>query len=100
MGSKGTLVSDGRTSRLRYHTQKLSRLRPIDKHLVPTRTYGVGERIEFKQEEMPSSAPSQRNFYDYLYDSIRKGKPLFVTPESVRPTMYVLQHARKGTMFT
>lgn len=100
MGSKGTLVSDGKTSRLRYHTQKLPRLRPIDKHLVPTRSYGTGEKIAFKQEEVPSSAPAKRNYYDCLYDSIRKGKPLAVTPESVRPTMYVLQHARKGTMFT
>jgi predicted dehydrogenase len=100
MGSKGTLVSDGKTSRLRYHAQKLPKLQPIDKHLVPTRTYGAGDTIDFRQEEMPSSAPAKRDFYDYLYDSIRKGKPLFVTPESVRPTMYVLQHARKGTMFT
>jgi len=67
---------------------------------VPSRAYDRLDTIEFKQEEMPSSAPSKRNFYDYLYDSIRKGKPLLVTPESVRHTMYVLQQARKGTPFT
>jgi len=100
MGSRGTLISDGETSRLRYHTQKLPRLQPVDKHLVPSRAYDRLDTIEFKQEEMPSSAPSKRNFYDYLYDSIRKGKPLLVTPESVRHTMYVLQQARKGTPFT
>jgi predicted dehydrogenase len=102
IGSKGTLVSDGGTSRLRYHSQKLPRVRPVDSHMVPTRSYGIigGEVITFKEEEMPSSSPSKKNFYDYLYDTIRKGKPLFVKPESVRPTMYVLQHARKGTLFT
>jgi hypothetical protein len=70
--------------------------------MVPTREYGIvggGEKIEFKEETMPSSAPSKKSFYDYLYDAIRKGKPLFVDPESVRPTMYVLQQARKGTKF-
>jgi scyllo-inositol 2-dehydrogenase (NADP+) len=93
------MVADGKKSRLRYHAQKLPRLRPIDKHLVPTRRYGTGEKIAFKEEEVPSSAPAKKEYYDCLYDSIRKGKPLAVTPESVRPTMYVLQHARKGTMF-
>ena len=103
MGSKGTLVSDGRTSRLRYHSQKLPKVRPVASHMVPTRAYGIiggGEKISFKEEEMPSSSPSKKDFYDYLYDTIRRGKPLLVTPESVRPTMYVLQHARKGTPFT
>ena len=103
LGTKGTLISDGRTSRLRYHTQKLPKIRAVDSHMVPTRSYGIigqREKIEFKEEELPSSAPSKKNFYDYLYDAIRKGKPLLVNPESVRPTMYVLQQARKGTRFT
>jgi len=103
MGSKGTLVSDGRTSRLRYHTQKLPKVRAVAGHMVPTRAYGIiggSEKIDFKEEQVPSSAPSKKSFYDYLYDAIRKRKPLLVSPESVRPTMYVLQHARKGTPFT
>jgi predicted dehydrogenase len=99
VGSRGTLISDGKTSRLRYHTSKLPQLRPVDKHLVPSRAYDRIDTIEFIEKEMPSSAPSKRNFYDYLYDSIRKGKPLLVTPESVRKTMYVLQQARRGTPF-
>ncbi|MFB3883471.1 MAG: Gfo/Idh/MocA family protein [Armatimonadota bacterium] len=100
LGTKGSLISDGRTSRLRYHTQKLPRVRPVDKHLVPSRDYDRVDTIQFIEKEMPSSAPSKRNFYDYLYDSIRKSKPLLVSPESVRNTMYVLDQARKGTLFT
>jgi predicted dehydrogenase len=100
MGSRGTLVSDGQTSKLRYtKAKKLPKMKAIDSHMVATRTYGSGEKIEFEEKSMPSRATSKRSFYDYLYDSIRKGKPLFVTPESVRQTMYVLQQARKGTAF-
>lgn len=100
MGSRGTLMSDGETSTLRYtKARKLPKMEAIDSHMVATRKYGSGEAIEFKEETMPSAEQPKRNFYDYLYDSIRKGKPLFVTPESVRQTMYVLHQARKGTAF-
>ena len=63
------------------------------------RKYGTGEKLEFKEETLPAGLEPKRNFYDYLADSIRKGKPLFVSPESVRNTMEVLRLARKGTQF-
>jgi predicted dehydrogenase len=100
MGSRGTLVSDGRTSQIRYHkAKKLPTVKPIDKIAVAGRKYGFGEVIEFVEETVPSSLPPKRDYYDHLYDSIRKGKPLFVTPESVRPVIYVIQEARKRTAF-
>ena len=100
MGSRGTLVSDGRTSQLRYtEAKKLPPVKPIDSHVVASRRYGFGEVIKFVEETIPSVGTSKKNYYDYLYDSLRKGKPLFVTPESVRQTMWVLQQARKGTEF-
>jgi predicted dehydrogenase len=103
MGSKGTLISDGEMSRLRYHTQKLAKIKAVPLHMVPTRSYGViggSEKIEFKEEQMPSSAPPKKDYYDLLYDTIRKGKPLFAPAETVRQTMLVLERARKGTKFT
>jgi len=103
MGSRGTLVSDGKTSRLRYHEPKrLPRLKAVDSRAVAGRRYGVlpaGEKLTFKEETMPSALPSKREFYDYLYDSIRKGKPLFVQPEKVREVMWIIRQARKGTAF-
>ncbi len=100
MGSRGTLVSDGKTSQLRYtEAKKLPPVRPIDSHLVPTRRYGFGEVIKFVEETIPSVGTARKNYYDYLYDSLRKGRPLLVTPESVRNTIWVLQQARKGTEF-
>lgn len=100
MGDRGSLVSDGKTFRLRYYVgPKLRPLRPVDSTMVASRTYGTGETIPFKEETVPAASPSKRSFYDYLYDSIRRGKPLLVTPESVQRTMSVLQAARKGTTF-
>ena len=100
MGSRGTLVSDGTTSRLRYtKARKLPRMKVNDSHMVATRKYGSGETIEFEEKTMPTKLEPKKDFYDSLYDSIRKGKPLFVTPESVRQVMWVMQQARKGTAF-
>ncbi len=99
MGTKGTLVCDGTISKLRYVAGKLPKLKPMDLKAVPGREYGTGEKIEFVEEELPATATSAKNYYDYLYDSLRKGKPLFVTPESVWRTMRVLKLARKGTEF-
>ncbi len=100
MGTKGSLVCDGKTSKLRYLAAPLKPVRPIDSKAVANRRYGIpGEKLEFKEEEIPAAATSPKNYYDYLYDSLRKGKPLFVTPESVRRTMDVLRRARKGTKF-
>ena len=99
MGTKGTLVCDGKVSKLRYIAGKLPRMKAMDLKAVPGRVYGSGETLEFKEEEIPATATSPKNYYDYLYDSLRKGKPLFVTPESVWRTMHVLKLARKGTEF-
>ncbi len=101
MGTRGSLVCDGKTSKLRYMKGKLSALKPMDSTAVPNRQYGIpgGDTIEFVEEEIPATASSPKNFYDYLYDSLRKGKPLLVTAQSVRRTMEVVKLARRGTKF-
>jgi scyllo-inositol 2-dehydrogenase (NADP+) len=99
LGTRGTLISDGQTVRLRYLAGKLKPLKPIDAKAVAGRRYGTGEKLEFKEETLPVATEMKRVYYDHLYDSIRKGKPLLVTPESVRNTMAVLRLARKGTRF-
>ena len=99
LGTRGTLVSDGREFRLRYVVGRLKPLTPIDSKAVAGRRYGTGEKVAFKEETLPAASEVKRGFYDYLYDSLRKGKPLYVTPESVRNTMEVLRLARKGTRF-
>lgn len=100
MGSKGTLVSDGKVSRLRYYEKQLPDADPIDSTAVADRRYGFGEKLAFREESMPSAAAVKQGFYDRFYGSLREGKPLFVTPESVRQVMWVLHRARRGTAFS
>lgn len=100
MGERGSLVSDGTTVKLRYTASKrLPKLKPVDDTAAVGRRYGTGEHIKFVEKQFPAGAKKVPSFYDSLYESIRKGKPLLVTPESVRQTMQVLQRARKGTLF-
>jgi scyllo-inositol 2-dehydrogenase (NADP+) len=103
MGDRGTLTSDGRTSQLRYleGKKKLPRLKPVDASQAPGRRYGTTppEKLSFVEETLPSVPAKRQNFYDLLYDSLRKGKPLLATVESARRTMAVLNMARKGTKF-
>ena len=100
MGTRGTLISDGTNARLRYtEAKKLPALKPIDSIAAVGRKYGTGENLTFTEETRPASLTPPKNFYDYLYDSLRKGKPLLVTPESSQRTMQVMQLARKCTPF-
>jgi len=103
MGDRGTLTSDGETTRLRYleGKRKLPTIKPVDASQAPGRRYGTTppERLSFVEETIPSKPSKTLNFYDLLYDSLRKGKPLLATVQSARRTMEVLRMARKGTKF-
>lgn len=100
LGDRGTLISDGRTSRIRHMAAAdLPDLMPVDGAAAPDRRYAADETISFVEKEMPARSGQQGRFYDYLYDSLRRGKPLLVTPESVRRTTEVVWRARRGTGF-
>jgi scyllo-inositol 2-dehydrogenase (NADP+) len=103
MGDRGTLTSDGETSRLRYleGEKKLPALKPVDASEAPGRRYGTTppEKLTLVEETLPSVPAKKLNFYDLLYETLRKDKRLVATVESARRTMQVLQMARKGTPF-
>lgn len=99
MGTKGTLVADRENFHLKYYRKALPRVAPIDSTAVEGRRYGFGEQIPWEEETVKAAVPVEKNFYDYLYASLREGEPLFVTAESARQTMWVLHQARKGTEF-
>jgi predicted dehydrogenase len=100
MGRRGTLISAGGKSRLRYVAdERLPELVPVDAPAAADRRYGADETISFIEREEPASSGERRSFYDYLYESLRGGRPLLVTPESVRRTMEVVERARMGTPF-
>lgn len=66
-----------------------------DPGAVPGRRYGTGEVVPWQKEEIrPSGESPTAVFYRSLYQSIRYGEPLAVTPESVRLQLEVLDRCR------
>lgn len=96
MGANGTLSSDGTTSKLRYFDPaKAPSLEVIDA-AAPDRKY-QSESLPWQEEERPT-APTQTKgkFYDNVFDVIRKGAPIHITPESALAIMQALELARES----
>ncbi len=73
----------------------------VDEGPAPERRYGTGEQIEWHEEVL---RPEQERspallFYDHLWGTLREGAPVFVTPESVREQIEIIERAREQTGF-
>jgi predicted dehydrogenase len=96
MGTHGALVGTG--TKLRWRVSNVDTLPPrqADPNPSPDRTYGR-EKYEFQEFkwECPEDSPAESiGFYTSLYQTIREGKPLAVTPQSVRRQIDVLDRCR------
>jgi len=66
-----------------------------DPGAAPGRRYGASEELPWQVKEIvPAGESPTKVLYDHLYQSIRHGAPLFVTPESVRAQIEVLDRCR------
>ncbi|MDF2441055.1 MAG: hypothetical protein JWN98_2039 [Abditibacteriota bacterium] len=95
LGTRGTLRSDGKTSELKYFDPK--KLKPLKVYETPpqNRQYGSGETIEWTEETRPSVAEIPSDFYDNVFDVIRKNKKQEISPESVREVIRVIERAHR-----
>jgi len=102
-GTLGTLVSDGSEFLIKYlDPAKLKPLKVVETMAVPDRKYGVigGDQLEWQEKRVPIAPPEFKlDFYGRLYQSIREGKDLLVTPQSVREVIHTIEWSRKGTKF-
>ncbi len=99
-GTRGTLSSDGQTSRLKYFEKgAIPALDVVDATAVAERKYGIGETIPWKEEEMPSKDDPGPGFHDRLHATMREGKELWVKPEECREVLSIMERARAGTGF-
>ena len=97
MGTRGSLA--GTYSKLRWKYLKPEELpeRKLDTAPTPDRSYNR-EDIRWYEEEWSIEGdkhPGHAGFYLDLYDTLRKGKTLAVTPESARRVIWVIEKCHK-----
>ena len=99
LGSCGTLVSDGKTSKIAwFDPRELGKLEPSEAP-PPGRIYGNDDVIPWQEEEVPSVGPSIGDFYDSVWAVLREGKPLVVKPEEALEVVRVTQAAKRASRF-
>ncbi len=99
MGSSGTMVVQDGESRIRYYDPaQVSPLEVVEASPADRR-YGNDDRLPWQERVEPALVEPGRDYYDYLYDSIRHGAPLLVRPEEVREMIRVMDLCREGTEF-
>lgn len=98
-GACGTLVTDGKTSTIRWFDPKDAP--PLEAYDGPAanRAYGNADKLPWQEKTVEASAPVPVDFYDNVFGVVRRGEPPVVTCESVREVMRVIAMIRKGTRF-
>ena len=97
MGTQGTLAGTRRALQWKYLDPAQLEPRQVDERPTPDRSYNR-EGIEWTEGSWDRSeytGPGHTGFYLDLYETIRHGKPLFITPESVRRQVEVLEECHR-----
>ncbi|MBN1935588.1 MAG: Gfo/Idh/MocA family oxidoreductase [Anaerolineae bacterium] len=97
MGAQGTLSGSRRELRWKYIDPARFEPRQVDERPTPDRSYNR-ETLDWTEETWTSAehtGPGHTGFYLDLYESIRHGKPLAITPESVRRQVEVLEECHR-----
>ena len=97
MGTQGGLAGSTIELRWKYFDPKRLPERPVDTKPTPDRSYNR-EEIPWQEETWSienDKSPGQKGFYLDLYETLCKGAPLYITPESVRRQMEVIERCHK-----
>ena len=92
LGSHGTLVSDGKTSTVKFFDPKKVEKKKADTEPQPERKY-IRDELPFEEKTMPSESAIKTDFYDNIFEVMREKGKMFVTPESVLDVLAVLEKA-------
>ena len=103
-GTHGALeIASGesiKVAKVKYFDPKKAPERVNEGPVPVGRKYRIPDEIPWIEKEIPilPKKPWQE-WYDNLYDAIRRGRPLNVTPESVRLTMWTMDRARRTSQW-
>jgi predicted dehydrogenase len=96
MGTAGGLRGTGSELHWRWVDWGAAPPRPLDPRPTPDRSYNR-EALDWHEESWTADARGDvdnQAFYRDLYATLRQGRPLVVTPESVRRPVTILEHCR------
>jgi len=99
LGSNGTLVSDGKTSKIAWFDPKKAGQYKVMEKPTPDRSYVVDEKLKWMEEEVPTVGKSIGDFYDNVYAVLRQNKPMVVKPEEALEVVRVTQACKKASGF-
>lgn len=101
VGKYGSLQGSTRRFEYKYYDPKAVPELVADEGPAEGRSYGKPEELPWveKSEEIQGSGDVKVTFYQNLYNAIRKGEPLLVTPESVRRQIAFFDDVRKQSGF-
>jgi len=93
-------VENPKTAKMRYFDPKKAPRRVNEGPVPVGRKYRIPEELPWIEKEIPI-APKKpwQEWYDNLYDAIRKGKPLNVPADSVRLTMWTMDRVRRSSQW-
>ena len=100
LGSRGSLISDGKTSQIKYFDE--SDLPPYEVRRGPSleRGYNFGDnQIPFKEKTVPSEGKTPGDLYDNVYAVLREGAEHDIPAEQARETVRLTEAARKKSGF-
>jgi len=95
MGTNGALSGNSRTLKWKYINPADQHPREVDVRSTPDRSY-TREEYHWTEETWDikeSKDPGQVGYYLDLYETLRNGAPLAVTPSSIRPQVAILEAA-------
>ncbi len=99
LGTQGTLVSDGKVSKIRcFDPRKLGPLHVIETPL-PGRIYGNEDVIPWEEREVPSVGRSIGDFYDNVWAVLRERGKMVVTAQDGVDIIKAIQAAKRKSLF-
>lgn len=99
VGTLGALQGSRKSFQVKWLDPSTLKDLEVDEGPAAGRKYGTGEELQWLEETVVPEAttPPVRAFYDKLRATILEGAPLFVTPESIRPQIELIERARQQT---
>lgn len=99
LGSAGTAVCDGSTTRLQRFDP--AALPPVmaDPGAAPDRRYDNDDVIPWQEETLPATAPDTGDFYDNVWGVLREGQEMVVKPEQTLEVVRVIEACKRYSGF-